>query len=49
MVTVSNENCVPTYPVVVGYGERWVIAVTVPVGIKIGKVEKWVQRVKVGY
>lgn len=38
-----------TYPGVVGYSERWIIAVMLPVGIRTGKVGKWVLWVKVGY
>lgn len=38
-----------TYLAVIGYGERQVIAIVGPVGIKTGKVGKWVLRVRTGY
>lgn len=48
-MTVSNENCMATYPIAVGSGESWVIAIVVHVAVKPGEMGEVVLRVTVGY
>lgn len=48
-VAVSNEDCMATYPIAVGSGESWVIAIMVHVAVKPGEMGEVVLRVTVGY